>query len=119
MSEALNKAIQVYKNQGLVGVAKKSRSTLKYRAQSAKRKLVPFRETLEQQELREEYNVVSNPVFQITSEDIELSKQVSDGPAPAGIKTATWFVPYYDHFGFNGIQTIFRFIEKLSQEGVT
>src|SRR5581483_11951766 len=34
------------------------------------------------------------------------------------IETATWFVPYYDHFGFNGVQTIFRFIEKLSIEGV-
>ena len=76
------------------------------------------KETLEQKALREEFNFVSNSVFKIDSEDIKLSKSVSVGPNPEPIKTAMWFVPYYEHFGFNGIQTIFRFIEKLSKEGI-
>jgi glycosyltransferase involved in cell wall biosynthesis len=118
MSKALDKAIQVYKNQGLKGVAKKSRSTLKYRTKNVKRRLSPYKETLEQKSLREEYDFVSNKLFQISSDDIELSKTVCDTPKPSEIRTATWFVPYYDHFGFNGIQTIFRFMEKLSKEGV-
>jgi glycosyltransferase involved in cell wall biosynthesis len=61
---------------------------------------------------------VANDIFQVTSAHIEASRQATSGPTPTTIKTATWFVPYYDHFGFNGIQTIFRFIEKLSREGV-
>jgi glycosyltransferase involved in cell wall biosynthesis len=80
---------------------------------------LPFhREKIDEKQLREEYHFVSNDIFEITSRDIELSKKNSSGAKPDNIKTATWFVPYYDHFGFNGIQTIFRFIEKLSKEGV-
>jgi glycosyltransferase involved in cell wall biosynthesis len=71
-----------------------------------------------QKNLREEFEFVSNKVFQINTRDIELSKEVFKEPTPVKIKTATWFVPYYDHFSFNGIQTIFRFMEKLSKEGV-
>jgi glycosyltransferase involved in cell wall biosynthesis len=118
MSKAADKAVQVYKNQGLAGVAKKGRSTLKYRTRGLRRRISPHKETLEQKDLREEFDFVSNRIFQITAEEIALSKKACAGPKPEGIKTATWFVPYYDHFGFNGIQTIFRFIEKLSREGV-
>ncbi|HEY5442681.1 MAG TPA: glycosyltransferase [Candidatus Saccharimonadales bacterium] len=118
MNRALDKTLQVYKNQGLVGVAKKGRSTLKYRTRGLRRRFSPHQETLEQKDLREEFDFVSNKIFQITAEDIERSKQACKGPKPESIKTATWFIPYYNHFGFNGIQTIFRFIEKLSQEGV-
>ena len=118
MSKLTNKTIQVYKNQGLAGVARKGRSTLKYRTRGLRRKLSPQKETLAQKELREEFEFVSNQIFQVTVEDINLSKTACAGPKPESIKTATWFVPYYDHFGFNGIQTIFRFIEKLSKEGV-
>jgi len=118
MNKAMNKAIQVYKNQGLKGVAKKGRSTFKYRTRAISRQLSPHKETLEQKSLREEFDFASNKIFQVTSQDIEQSKQACETPKPSKIKTATWFVPYYDHFGFNGIQTIFRFIEKLSKEGV-
>jgi glycosyltransferase involved in cell wall biosynthesis len=118
MSSVIKKAIHVYKNQGLKGVAKKSRSTFKYRTKSARRIIAPHRETFDEKNLREEYEFASNTMFQIQSQDIELSKQACSGPKPAQIKTAVWFVPYYNYFGFNGIQTIFRFIEKLSKEGV-
>jgi len=118
MNRAAHKALQVYRNQGLAGVARKGRSTLKYRTRGLRRRLSPQKETLEQRDLREEFDFVSNQIFQVTAEDIELSKKACSGPTPEKIKTATWFVPYYNHFGFNGIQTIFRFIEKLSKEGV-
>ena len=118
MSSAIYKAKQVYKNQGLKGLAKKSRSTLRYRTRGLRRQLTTKKETLEQKQLRDEYGLVSNEIFQITSQDIERSRKACASPTPKEIKTATWFVPYYDHFGFNGIQTIFRFIEKLSKEGV-
>src|ERR1035437_6655905 len=118
MSRTLNKAIQVYKNQGPMGVVRKSRSTLKYRTRSIRRSLSLRKLAFMQKNLREEFEFVSSKAFQINTKDIELSKEVCKEPAPIKIKTATWFVPYYDHFGFNGIQTIFRFMEKLSKEGV-
>lgn len=118
MSGLRSKVINVYKNQGAKGLLKKSKSTLRYRTRSVRRLLRLRRETLEAKSLREEYSFVSNPVFQITEKDIAQSKKATAVPKPQKIKTATWFVPYYDHFGFNGIQTIFRFIEKLSKEGV-
>lgn len=118
MSSVVHKAKQVYKNQGVKGILKKSRSTLRYRTRGLRRVLSMRPETLEAKQLREEYSMVSNPLFQITSHDLEKSKQAIAGPIPKKIKSATWFVPHYSHFGFNGIQTIFRFIEKMSKEGV-
>jgi glycosyltransferase involved in cell wall biosynthesis len=118
MSDVVKKSLRVYKNQGLPGVAKKVRSTAKYRLGFITRRLSFHKETIDEKQLREECSFVSNEVFQITSHDIELSKEACKGPKPTNIKTATWFLPYYEHFGFNGIQTIFRFIEKLSKEGV-
>jgi glycosyltransferase involved in cell wall biosynthesis len=65
-----------------------------------------------------EYLYLSNPIFNITAEDIEESKEVCKQPKPANIKSATWFVPYFDHLSFGGIYTIFRFINHLSEQGV-
>ena len=118
MSEVLNKAIAVYKNKGVKGVARKSRSTIKYRSGRLKQKIVNPKEGYEDKNLRQEYEFVANKIFEITSNDIELSKKACQAKLPKKIETALWFVPYYNHFGFNGIQTIFRFIEKLSIEGV-
>lgn len=118
MNKAIKKAIQVYKNNGLAGVAKKSRSTFRYRTRAFKRKLSKKPETLEDKALREEYGFLSNKIFQITDDDIAVSKKACDAPVPEKIQTATWFVPYFNHIAYGGIQTIFRFIEKLSIEGV-
>jgi len=118
MSSLIHKAQNVYKNQGIKGVLKKAKSTARYRTRSLRRQISPRKETLEQKELREEYGLLSNPIFQITSQDIVESKKVCEVPVPAKIQTATWFVPYFNHFAFGGIQTIFRYIEKLSIEGV-
>lgn len=119
MSDAIRKAKQVYKNQGIKGVAKKGRSTLAYRTRGVRRYATKKRkETLEEKQMREEFSMLSSVIFDVSSKDIERSKaacaQKLDGP----IRSATWFVPYFNHFAFGGIQTIFRFIEKLSKEGV-
>jgi len=120
MSSSVKKVIQVYKNNGLSGVAKKSKSTLNYRTRTVRRLLKsPKRLTLEEKNLREEYDFLSNEIFRVTAEDIEKSQKACEGKLGGDIKTATWFVPHFSHFAFGGIQTIFRFIEKLSIEGVT
>jgi hypothetical protein len=118
MNDILKKTKIVYKNTGARGLAKKSRGYIAKRLFKVRHELRGQQETLEQKNLREEFSFVANSIFQITSEDIAVSRQVTAGPKPEKIRTATWFVPYYDHFGFNGIQTIFRFIEKLSIEGI-
>lgn len=115
MAKLANKIVQVYKNHGVKGVAKKTRSTLRYRLRKFK---VVYRPTLAEKDLAEEYGFLSNEVFQITSSDIKDSQKVNNGSKPETIRTATWFIPYFNHFAFGGIQTIFRFIEKLSTEGV-
>lgn len=112
------KAARVYKNHGLSGLARKSAGAVQVRLHGMKRRLVAPKESFDESNLREEYGFVSNDLFQITSEHINESKSVTNGPKPDNIKTAIWFVPYYEYFGYNGIQTIFRFIEKLSREGV-
>jgi O-antigen biosynthesis protein len=114
----LKKAARIYRNHGLRGLARKSVGAAGIRLHTLRQKLLPQNENLDHKNLREEFGFVSNDLFQITGDDITKSRQACTGPTPEKIKTATWFVPYYDHFGFNGIQTIFRFIEKLSREGV-
>ena len=118
MSSLTKKMIIVYKNTGVRGLATKSKSHVAKRLFNVRRSLRNQQETLDEKNLREEFGFVANDIFQITSEDIAASKRICEGPKPEKIETATWFVPYYDHFGFNGVQTIFRFIEKLSIEGV-
>ncbi len=117
MSNLARKVVSVYKNHGLIGLAKKSRSYANNRIFKVRRKLLRQQETLEEKNVREEFGFVSNDLFQITSGNIAASKKATSGPTPK-IRTATWFVPYFNHFAFGGIQTIFRYIEKLSKEGV-
>ncbi len=118
MASLIKKATQVYKNNGLGALADKTgRFALKrLRRLGSKLRFKP--ESYDEQRLREEFDFVGNDLFQITSADIAASKKATSGPKPKKITTATWFIPYFDHFGFNGIQTIFRFIEKMSHEGV-
>lgn len=115
MKSKLRKAGHVYRNHGLKGLSKKSRAYVSHRRRQSHNRP----RSLEEKELLEEYGFVSNDIFQITSQDLELSRQATCGPKQKKVETATWFVPHYAHFGFNGIQTIFRFMEKLSVEGVS
>lgn len=118
MASLIKKAVRVYKNRGLSGLADKTGRFAKKRLKRLGKKLSFKRESYDERRLREEFDFVSNDLFQITSKHIEASKKGTSDPKPKDIKTATWFIPYFNHFGFNGIQTIFRFVERLSREGV-
>lgn len=118
MVPLIKKAVNVYKNRGAKGLADKTSRFVAKRAYRLRKKLVFKRESYDEKRLREEFDFVCNDLFHITSDHIAASQKATSGPKPAVIKTATWFIPYFEHFGFNGIQTIFRFIEKLSKEGV-
>lgn len=111
----VNKVVNIYKNQGLLILTKKGFNFAKYHFN----KNIPISFIkIGNKELREEYEYISNPLFQITSLDIKKSNEAISGAIPKDIKTANWLVPNFDHIKFGGIYTIFRFIEKLSIEGV-
>lgn len=118
MKKLVKKTVNVYKNHGAKGVAHKAKNVFRYRYGHLHPKQLTHKVTLEEKNLKEEYRFVSNWIFQITSDDIIKSRKTCEGPAPSKIKTAIWFIPYFDHIAFGGIQTIFRFVEKLSKEGV-
>lgn len=118
MANLINKAKNVYKNNGLGGLVRKTAGFTQKRLRRVRRAMQTHHESPAEIHLREEYAFVSNDIFQITAKDIVASKKATAGKPPKPIKTALWFLPYFDHFGFNGIQTIFRLMEKLSHEGV-
>jgi hypothetical protein len=69
-------------------------------------------------EINEEYDYVSNPVFQITTKDLEASKKTTDAPKPKEIKTANWFIPYFTHAAYGGAYTMLRFVDYFQSQGV-
>jgi glycosyltransferase involved in cell wall biosynthesis len=69
-------------------------------------------------EVNEEYNYVSNPVFQITTKDLSDSKKASGVPHPKDIKTANWFIPYFTHAAYGGAYTMLRFVDYFQSQGV-
>lgn len=115
MKKLIKKTINIYKNQGGAMLAKKGKRFVAYHL-----KKLPFNNWIRtsSKDLREEYEYISNPVFQIDEHDIKKSKEAISVKLPQKIKTANWFVPNFGHIKFGGIYTIFRFIEKLSVEGV-
>ena len=66
----------------------------------------------------EEYRLVSNDIFRISSKDIEKSKLITDKHSKINVHSATWFVPYFNHLAFGGIYTIFRFINYMVGRGI-
>ncbi|MBP9738457.1 glycosyltransferase family 4 protein [Candidatus Saccharibacteria bacterium] len=115
MKKYIDQAKNIQKNQGTKMLVRKG-----YRFSRTKvlEVVAPGRLQFKYKDLWEEYAFVSNPIFQITAEDIEKSKRVTSGKLPEVIKTANWFVPNFDHIKFGGIYTIFRFIEKASADGI-
>lgn len=114
MKKHLKKATHIYRNQGPSVLAQKG---IRFgRAQI--HKVVPRQLSAGQRELWEEYSYISNPLFQITEADITQSRELTSAKLEDVPGTANWFVPNFDHLKFGGIFTIFRFIEKLSIEGV-
>lgn len=65
----------------------------------------------------EEYNYLGNPLFNVTSKDL-LSSQNVGKKKLAGVNSAVWFVPYFDHITYGGIMTIFRFMDYFARQGV-
>lgn len=115
MSKLINKAINTYRNQGAQVVAKK---TLRFGYTKTFDTLYRKKVQRSYKDLWEEYGFISNPIFQITSQNIQDSRKLIARAPHGPIKTANWFVPNFDHLSFGGIFTIFRFIEKFSKEGV-
>jgi glycosyltransferase involved in cell wall biosynthesis len=68
-------------------------------------------------QLVERLGYLNNPVFQINNEMIEKSKAINAKKVKGGVKSALWFVPYFDHVTYGGIFTIFRFIEGFAKRG--
>lgn len=66
----------------------------------------------------EDYINAKNPLFQIKESDIDKSIEATSCSLEA-VTTANWFIPDFKHVAYGGLFTIFRFMEKLSQEGVT
>lgn len=119
MSKHIEKAKNIYKNQGLGTLSKKAVRFGKTKVIDEALGLDGLFEKFNQEKhsLKEEYSFVSNKIFDITERDIEKSKKLSNGKL-GKIESVNWFIPNFDHLAFGGISTIFRFVEKFSAEGV-
>lgn len=115
MKKEINKALQIYKNQGAKTLSEKGGRFAATKVRELTR--VFLRPSKEQVELWEEYNFVSNPVFSITQADIEQSKKTTSEPLGDRVETINWFVPNFNHLAFGGIFTIFRFMAAFSEKG--
>ena len=116
MNKVIKKAQNIYKNQGPATLVKKGS---RFGLYHVRRIFFGNLQSKRYKTIWEEYNYLSNPLFQITQGDIDSSNKAISQELKGGIKTANWFVPNFDHIKFGGVFTIFRFIEKFSVEGVT
>jgi O-antigen biosynthesis protein len=64
------------------------------------------------------FYVAENDFYNPTGEDLEANRAVVDRFADRSteVRTATWFVPWFEHVLFGGIHTILRFISWLQTE---
>ncbi len=117
----LNKALWSIKNEGPAVFSKKfvryvpwaiGRTRVRYA------RYLPSFLRLKDGKYSNEYLYLANPIFNISSRDFELSKRATSVPKPKTIRTATWFIPYFNHLSFGGIYTIFRFINHFAEQGV-
>lgn len=121
LSYRINKAWRSLTTEGPVVFSRKLARFVPWAVRRTHAKLNPYLpEALKARGARAnaEYAFLSNPIFQVTSNDIALSKQVQASSKGDSITSATWFVPYFDHLAFGGIQTIFRFINGFAERGV-
>jgi glycosyltransferase involved in cell wall biosynthesis len=98
MNKYINKAKNIYKNQGGKALARKF---VRFGKTKFLEVVYPNFIVRGYKDLWNEYNFVSNSTFQITVEDIEASSKAIAEKLPKKIRTANWF------------------IEKMSIEGVT
>lgn len=116
MGKVIKKAAHIYKNQGPATLLKKGG---RFGLYHVRRVFLGNLQSSKYKSIWEEYNYLSNPLFQVTQGDINRSLEATSRELVDGVKTANWLVPNFDHIKFGGIFTIFRFIEKMSVEGVT
>ncbi|MHB8439305.1 MAG: glycosyltransferase family 4 protein [Acidimicrobiales bacterium] len=59
------------------------------------------------------FGVAGSQFYGPTSEELAANRRVTErfSERPTEIQTATWFIPWFTHALFGGINTIFRFIE--------
>ncbi len=117
-SKLIKKGVRVLKKQGPKTFAKKSAKFIKNKSVRTVYHALPVAMRKRIDLKNQEYNFISNNIFQIDSRDIAKSQKVTSGPTPESIQSATWFVPHFDHLAFGGIYTIFRFIEYFALQGV-
>ena len=117
MIERANKAMNYYRNHGLVAFASKTAYVSRHKVVSL---IQGSNNTASStsNELAEEYGFVTNRIFRVTEADIKQSSQTTKNAKLDKINTANWFIPNFNHISFGGIFTLFRFIEKFSFEGV-
>jgi len=100
MNNKVNKALWVLRNEGpQVFISKTNRA---FKRKVLNKNSIP--------QLSDNYLYLSNPLFNITGDDIKKSQEATK-QKPAKVSSALWFVPYFDHVTYGGIYTIFRFIE--------
>lgn len=114
----VKKGIRVFKEEGVGQFSRKLAQFSLNKAQFYALRVLPIKLQSRIDVVNEEFTFVSNPVFQINSADLKKSQAATSATKPEVIKTATWFVPYFDHLNYGGISTIFRFINYLAQQGV-
>jgi glycosyltransferase involved in cell wall biosynthesis len=64
------------------------------------------------------FYVAENDFYNPTGDELKANRDVVDrfGDRPAAVKTATWFVPWFEHVLFGGIHTILRFVSWMQTE---
>ncbi|MDB5178139.1 MAG: hypothetical protein JWN01_82 [Patescibacteria group bacterium] len=121
LKHRLEKARHSLVNEGPVVFSKKLVKFVPWAARRTYAKASPYLpESIRARGIKynDQYQFLSSPIFQISSEDIARSKAVQEQPKPERIATATWFVPYFDHLHFGGNYTIFRFMNGMAEKGV-
>lgn len=105
------KAFWVLRHEGPLAMARKTVKMIRRR--------LTARHTASEQTVRvnEVYEYLRNPVFQISDADITASQAATLRPVDE-VRSALWFVPYFDHITYGGIYTIFRFVADLAKRGV-
>jgi glycosyltransferase involved in cell wall biosynthesis len=106
MNNKIGRVLWVLKNEGPAAMGAKTAMTIR-------RTIAKQRAT----SLSDSYLYLSNPLFDVTDQDIRASQESSNKEL-SGPKSAIWFVPYFDHVTYGGIYTIFRFIEAFSLKGL-
>lgn len=65
----------------------------------------------------EDYRIVSNPAYSISSEDLNANRK-SLGRLGVDPKSALWFIPVFNHISYGGIYTILRTVESMASRGL-